>query len=101
MTENVSSNKVAYWHPKAGNSIAGIIKGGGADEEALYDELKMLLLQEDNGAVVAVELNRYLIHSLKLNNVVIGDAIKVTFHGKEQINSGRSFNRYTLVLDKG
>jgi hypothetical protein len=30
----------------------------------------------------------------------VGDFVTVTFHGKEQKNSGRSFNRYTLSVDK-
>jgi len=99
MTGDQSINKVTYWHPSAGSSIEGIIQGTGALNDLLYDEQKILFLQEDNGEVVGVELNRYLIHSLKLHNAVLGDLITVTFHGKEQKNNGRSFNRYTLQVD--
>ena len=100
MTENQAINKVTYWHPSAGNTIAGIIQGSGASNDLLYDERKTLFLQEDNGAIVGVELNRYLMHSLKQNNAALGDLVTVTFHGKEQKNNGRSFNRYTLLVDK-
>jgi len=41
-----------------------------------------------------------LIHSLKQNNAALGDLVTVTFHGKEQKNNGRSFNRYSLRVDK-
>ena len=100
MTENQAINKVTYWHPSAGNTIAGIIQGSGASNDLLYDGRKTLFLQEDNGATVGIELNRYLTHSLKQNNAALGDVVTVTFHGKEQKNNGRSFNRYTLLVDK-
>lgn len=101
MTENQSAtDKVTYWQPSAGDTITGIIQGSGTLNDSLYDEHKTLFLQEDNGAVVGVDLNRYLLHSLKQKNAVLGDSITVTFHGKEQKNSGRSFNRYTLQVDK-
>ena len=100
MTENQPINKVTYWQPSAGNTISGIIQGSGAAKDLLYDGRKTLLLQEDNGAIAGVELNRYLMHSLKQNNAALGDLVTVTFHGKEQKNNGRSFNRYTLLVDK-
>jgi hypothetical protein len=102
MTENLSAiiNKVTYWQPSAGDTIAGIIQGSGDFNNSLYDEQKTMLLQDDSGAVVGVVLNRYLIHSLKQNNAALGDFVTVTFHGKEQKNNGRSFNRYTLLVDK-
>jgi len=59
-----------------------------------------MLLQDDSDAVVGVVLNRYLMHSLKQNNAALGDLVTVTFHGKEKKNNGRSFNRYTLLVDK-
>jgi hypothetical protein len=102
MTENLSAtiNKVTYWQPSSGDTIAGIIQGSGSFNHSLYDEQKTMLLQDDSGAVVGVVLNRYLMHSLKQNNAALGDLVTVTFHGKEQKNNGRSFNRYTLRVDK-
>ena len=103
MTENQSAttDKVTYWQPSADDTIAGIIQGNGTlNDSLLYDEHKTMLLQDDSGAIVGVDLNRYLLHSLKQQNAALGDSVKVTFHGKEQKNSGRSFNRYTLQIDK-
>ena len=57
-----------------------------------------MFLQDDSGAITAVILNRYLRHSLKQNNVALGDFITMIFHGREQKNNGRSFNRYTLKV---
>ncbi|MEI6069820.1 MAG: hypothetical protein WCP96_20990 [Methylococcaceae bacterium] len=98
--EDQSIKKVTYWQPSAGDTIAGIIQGSGAANDLLYDEHKTLFLHKDNGTLVGVDLNRYLIHSLKQHNAALGDLVTVTFHGKEQKNSGRSFNRYTLLVDK-
>ena len=100
MTENQSINKVTYWQPSAGSTIVGTIQGRGAFSDLLYDEDKTLFLKEDNGEVVGVALNRYLIHSLKQHNAVLGDLVTVTFQGKEQKNYGRSFNRYNLSVDR-
>ncbi len=100
MIRNEAINNVSYWQPSAGDIISGIIQGIGATNDVHYDKQKMLFLQEDDGAVVVVELNRYLLHSLKQHNADLGDFVTVTFHGKEQKNNGRSFNRYTLVVDK-
>ncbi|MEY3881582.1 MAG: hypothetical protein RIQ94_2378 [Pseudomonadota bacterium] len=100
MTENHPINKVIYWQPLAGNSITGNIQGTGASNDLLYAEQKILFLQKDNGIVVGVDLNRYLIHNLKQHNAALGDLVTVTFHGKEQKNNGRSFNRYTLFVEK-
>jgi len=98
MTENLTTNKMTYWQPSAGEKISGIIQGSGALNDLLYDEQKTMLLQDDSGAVIAVILNRYLRHSLKQNNVALGDFITVIFYGKEQKNNGRYFNRYTLKV---
>ena len=100
MIKNEAINNMTYWQPSAGNTIVGIIQGIGASNDVLYDEQKILFLQKDSGAVVLVELNRYLIHSLKLHNAALGDLVTVTFHGKEQKTNGRSFNRYTLLVNK-
>ena len=100
MTKNQPTKKVTYWQPSAGDTIAGIIQGSGTFHDSLYDEQKTLFLQDDSGAVVGVDLNRYLMHSLKQRNAALGDVVTVTFHGKEQKNNGRSFNRYTLLVDK-
>ena len=101
MTENLpATNKVTYWKPSAGETITGAIQGSGTCNNLLYDEQKTMLLQDGNGSAVSVDLNRYLIHSLKQNNAALGDLVTVTFHGKEQKNNGRSFNRYTLLVDK-
>jgi len=95
-----TTNKVTYWGPPAGETITGVIQGSGTFKDLLYDEQKAMLLQCDNGSVVNIALNRYLIHSLKQNNAAPGDLVTITFHGKEQKNNGRSFNRYTLRVDK-
>ncbi len=101
MTENLpATNKVTYWKPSAGETITGVIQGSGTFNDSLYDEQKTMLLQGNNSSVVSVDLNRYLIHSLKQNNAALGDLVTVTFHGKEQKNNGRSFNRYTLLVEK-
>jgi len=101
MTENLpATNKVTYWQPSAGETVTGVIQGSGIFKNSLYDEQKTLLLQQDNGPVVNIALNRYLIHSLRQDNAALGDLVTVTFHGKEQKNNGRSFNRYTLLVDK-
>ena len=100
MTENQSINKVTYWQPSAGSTIVGTIQGRGAFSDLPYDEHKTLFLKEDNGEVIGVALNRYLIHTLKQHNAVLGDLVAVTFHGKEQKNNGRSFNRYNLSVDR-
>lgn len=101
MTENLATtNKAIYWQPSAGDAIAGVIQGSGTFKDAVYDEQKTLLLQDDKGSIVSVSLNRYLIHSLKQQDAALGDLVTVTFHGKEQKNNGRSFNRYTLRVGK-
>jgi hypothetical protein len=100
MTENLpATNNVTHWQPSAGETISGVIQGSGSFKNALYDEQKTMLLLDDKGSVVSVGLNRYLIHSLKQNNAALGDLVTVTFHGKEQKNNGRSFNRYTLLVE--
>ena len=100
MNRNEAIDNVTYWQPSAGSIIEGIIQGIGATNELFYDEQKILFLQQDDGELVVIDLNRYLMHSLKLHNAALGDLVTVTFHGKEQKNNGRSFNRYTLVVDK-
>jgi hypothetical protein len=101
MTENLPpTNKATYWQPSAGETITGVIQGSGTFKDSLYDEQKIMFLQNDDGSVVSIALNRYLIHSLKQNNAAPGDLVTVTFHGKEQKNNGRFFNRYTLLVNK-
>lgn len=98
MTENSSHNKITYWNAKAGDTLTGIIQGNGAFNDLLYDEHKTLLLQDDSGSVVGIVLNRYLQHSLKQHNAALGDELTVIFHGKEQKNNGRFFNRYSVLV---
>jgi hypothetical protein len=100
MIEDLAINKITFWQPSAGGTVTGIIQGNNTFNNPPYDELKTLLLQANDGSVVGVTLNRYLLHSLKQHNATQGDLVSVTFHGKEQKNNGRSFNRYTLLIEK-
>ena len=101
MTRNQPiTNKVTYWQPSTGDTITGIIQGSGVWKNLLHDEQKNLFLQENSGTIVVVTLNRYLLHSLTQSNAAPGDSVTVTFHSREQKSNGRSFNRYTLLVNK-
>jgi hypothetical protein len=58
-------------------------------------------VEDENGELVSVFLNAYLMNGLKQNQAEPGDLIAISFHGKrDNPKTGAKFNSYTLLVDK-
>lgn len=88
------------WKPNEGETLLGEIVGGEIFEHPLYGEQKVMKVKAENGALLNVFLNKWLINALESFAATTGDYIALTFKGKKKTKTGNSFNAYALDVEK-
>jgi hypothetical protein len=88
------------WNPEPNDSLVGVLIG---HQKAVgtYGENFQLLIQDEHGTITAAWLTAWLKDNLKAQGADAGDLIALTFLGKKQSPSGRGYNAYSLLVDKG
>ncbi len=86
------------WSPSDGETIAGVIIGG-RDVVGAYGRGKQLVLQTSGGKV-AVWLTSWLSENFKAQGAAKGDLCAITYNGKRVSGFGKTFNCYSVVVEK-
>lgn len=88
------------WKPSPGETLVGILVGA---EEACgpYGDGKMLIVQGEDGRLVRLWLTLWLRENLRAKGAKAGDLLAITFKGKQRGQSGREFNAYDLIVERG
>lgn len=88
------------WKPRPGETLAGILVGA---EEACgpYGDGEMLIVQDESGRLVRLWLTLWLWENLRAKGAKTGDLLAITYKGKQRGQSGREFNAYDLVVERG
>jgi len=87
------------WEPVAGECLIGVLVGSQKAAGA-YGENYQMLIQDESGAVIAAWLTQWLKDNLRAQGADKGDLIALTFLGKKQSPAGRTYNAYSLIVDK-
>lgn len=88
------------WKPSEGETLIGEIVGGDVFQHPLYGEQKVMKVKSENGALINVFLNKWLMNALESFVATTGDCIALTFKGKKRTSSGNTFNAYQLDVEK-
>lgn len=88
---------VQPWKPEAGATLEGQIVGG-QQASGPFGEQPQMLVQTPEGGVFSVWLTRWLLQQLQAQQANVGSLVSLTFLGKEQSKTGKTFNKYSLVV---
>jgi hypothetical protein len=88
------------WKPIEGETLIGEIVGGDVFNHPLYGEQKVMKVKSENGLLLNVFLNKWLLNALESFAATTGDFIALTFKGKKRTSSGNIFNAYQLDVEK-
>jgi len=88
------------WEPVAGECLVGQLIGH-QRASGIYGENYQILIKDENGNVTAAWLTQWLKENLGAQGADVGDLIAIIFLGKKQSPSGRTYNAYSLIVDKG
>jgi hypothetical protein len=88
---------VRPWKPEEGDTLEGQIVGS-RKESGPFGEQPQMLVQTPEGGVFSVWLTRWLMEQLRAQQATAGSLVSLTFLGKEQSKTGKTFNRYSLVV---
>ena len=94
-----AATPIEEWQPAAGESLIGMIVGI-RQAVGIYGENHQILVKDEAGNITAAWLTQWLKENLKAQGAGVGDLIALTFLGKKLSPAGRSYNAYSLDVDK-
>jgi hypothetical protein len=94
-----AATPIEEWQPVAGEALIGIIVGT-RQAFGTYGENHQILVKDEDGNITAAWLTQWLKENIKAQGAGVGDLIALTFLGKKSSPSGRSYNAYSLIVDK-
>ena len=95
-----AAHAVELWQPEASESLIGILVGS-RKASGPFGENHQAILECEDGTLKAFWLTVWLKDNLKAQNAATGDMLAITYLGKRQSPSGKSYNAYSLLVDKG
>lgn len=87
------------WKPEPNEVLIGEIIGHQKATGAFGLQNQMLVRTED-GDVIAVWLNQWLVGALQAQGAEEGDLLALTYHGKKESPRGSKYHSYSLAIDK-
>jgi hypothetical protein len=100
LKQRATQQQGEVWQPSAGDTLIGMIIGSETTHHPLYGQQRLMLIQNENGAVVKVWLSKWLVDNLKAQDAQQNDLIALTYGGKQKNAQGREYNVYNLIVDK-
>jgi hypothetical protein len=94
-----AATSIEEWQLVAGESLISIIVGT-RQAYGTYGENHQILVKDEDGNITAAWLTPWLKENIKAQGAGVGDLIALTFLGKKSSPSGRSYNAYSLILDR-
>ena len=101
LKQRATQQQGEVWQPVAGDTLVGMIIGSEATHHPLYGQQRLMLVQNESGAIIKVWLSKWLVDNLKAQDAQQHDYIALTFGGKHKNAQGREYNAYNLIVDKG
>lgn len=100
LRHRAAQSTAEIWQPAEGETLCGIIRGH-EKEVGVYGEGVVLLVEDEQGAITKAWLTPWIRDNLRAQGAQIGDLIALTFLGKRTSPARRTYNAYSLVIDKG
>jgi hypothetical protein len=87
------------WAPESGDCLVGQLVGLNR-ASGIYGDNDQIIVKVEDGSHISAWLTEWLRSNLRAQNATIGCLIALTFLGKRSSPAGRTFNAYSLVIDK-
>lgn len=100
LKQRATNSSGEVWQPAAGDTLVGAIVGSETTHHPIYGQQRLMLVQNEQGAIVKVWLSKWLVDNLRAQDAQQHDLIALTFGGKQRTSTGREYNAYSLVVDK-
>ena len=94
-----AARPIEEWQPVAGDALIGKIVGI-RPAVGTYGENLQVLVQDEVGNITAAWLTQWLKENLRAQGAGEGDLIALTFLGKKTSPSNRSYNAYSVIVDR-
>lgn len=95
------------WHPKAGDSITGVIVAMKTNRGRLNNETKergsylSLRIATETGEEIVVNCGYLLDEEIRDQGAVKGDSIAIIYDGEEKTSGGNKIHTYRVAIEKG
>jgi hypothetical protein len=94
-----AARPIEEWQPVAGDALIGQIVGF-RHAVGTYGESLQVLVKDEAGNITAAWLTQWLKENLRAQGAGVGDLIALTFLGKKTSPSNRSYNAYSVIVDR-
>jgi hypothetical protein len=94
-----AAHAAEVWTPEPGESLVGELVGS-QKAAGIYGENFQILIRDETDAIIAAWLTPWIKDNLEAKGAERGDLIALTFIGKKQSPSGRTYNAYSLEVEK-
>ncbi len=94
-----AAQEVALWDAASGTTIAGILFSK-RQVQTQYGNQEQFILKDEHGALIAYWLQKYIEQQLRSNGAHYGDLVAITSHGKQQTNTGKEYNAFSVLVDR-
>jgi len=94
-----TATQATVWKPEPGEILIGEIIGHQKATGA-FGLQNQMLVRTEQGEIIAVWLNQWLLTALQAQGAEEGDLLALTYNGKKESPKGSKYHAYTLVVDK-
>ena len=94
-----AAKPIEEWQPIAGDALIGQIVGI-RPAVGTYGESLQVLVKDEAGNITAAWLTQWLKENLRAQGAGEGDLIALTFLGKKTSPSNRSYNAYSVIVER-
>lgn len=87
------------WQPNDGDTLIGELMGS-RKVATQYGDNTQIIVKTEGGAIVCTWLTKFIADALRSQNADKGDLVAITYAGKRQSAAGKTYNSYSVVVDK-
>lgn len=94
-----AEQSVTLWDAAPGSTIAGVLfsKRQVQTQYALQDQF---ILRDETGNLICYWLSKFIESQLRAQGANWGDLIAITSHGQRQTSNGKTYNAFTVLVDR-
>ena len=94
------ASDIRFWAHEPKQPLLGTILGFDSFEHPSYGRQETVIVKRDTGEVVSAILTNYLQNGMQMQSGEVGDLIFIEKLGQERSKTGKTFNKFQIVIDK-
>lgn len=97
MIQRVSA-PIEQWSPEIGDILIGELYDR-KTVQSQYGAQEQFVVRTQHGQLISYWLNKYISEQLKAQHATYGSIIAVTYGGKAETSTGKSYHKYSVLVD--